>query len=96
MSKTYKATQILDRDIIQKINENDKVRHGQFVVEVDAITCAMGGDFIIEGTVKSFSHDHQYDIKYGEKIIWGPKRMVKGDLYDYLNGRNVIKEKDKP
>jgi len=93
--KTYKATQILDRDIIQKIKEEDKIRHGKFVVEVKDIICAMGGDFVIEGVVKSWSHEHYYDIKYGEKIIWGPKRMVKGNLYNYLNAKNIIKKKDK-
>lgn len=95
MPKTYKATQLQDRDAVQNLKEEDIIRHGSFVVQVDAITCAMGGDFCIEGTVKSWSYDHQYDVKYGEKIFWGPKRLVKGNLYDYLNAKNVIGMKDK-
>ena len=93
MSKTYKASQIQTRESVQNLKEEDRVRHGKFLVEVNAITCAMGGDFCIEGTVKSWSHEHQYDVKYGEKIFWGPKRMVNGGLYDYLNSKNIIKEK---
>lgn len=94
MSKTYKATQLRTRESVRDLKPGDIVKYGKFIVNVEEIVCAMGGDFCIEGIVKSWHHEHQYDVKYGEKIFWGPKCMVRGDLYDYLSRKKLVKLKE--
>jgi formylmethanofuran dehydrogenase subunit C len=93
MGKVYKASQINDREKVQKLKEGDIVVHGEFRVEVTQITCAMGGDMCVEGIVKSWLSNHQYKVYFGESVFWGPQRLVKGDLYDYLNARNIVEKK---
>lgn len=90
MSKNIKATQIRDKDKIQSLDKGDFVTHGKFKVEVNDTVCAMGGDWCIDGVVKSWLTDHQYNVKFGTRIFWGPKYIVEGDLYDYLNRRNIV------
>lgn len=90
---TIKATQLKNRDKVKELNEGDMVIHGSFKVEVLETVCAMGGDICIKGIVKSFVADHPYEVFYGEQIFWGPKRLVKGGLDDYLYNRKPIKKK---
>lgn len=85
---TVKATSIKERDEVRNVQKGDTVVFNNFKVEVDEVVCAMGGDMCISGTVKSWRHEHAYNLTYGQKVFWGPKGMS-NDLYAYLNGKFI-------
>ena len=87
-----KATSIKERDEVRTLNVGDIVIFNNFRVEVVEIICAMGGDMCISGIVKSWHYEHHIDVKYGERVFWGPKGVAK-DLYEYIF-KNFHKVKD--
>ena len=78
------AKQFKTGDDVQRINYNDTVRHGDFVVRVVSwAKCPDTKDILIVGVQTSYTSI--VTSKYQEKVIWGP-RGISHSIADYGRG----------
>ena len=89
------AEDLKTRDDVIALKPGDFVqaRKNGFMVKVDKIVCAMGGDMTIWGHVRSYMPHPYTDIIYGTPVIWGPKGICRDhDIYRYLNQKFVARQ----
>lgn len=79
---TINVYEIRDRIDALNIKNGDIVMHEDFILVIDMVQVAMGGDVLLCGNARGTNS--LYNVSPGEYLCWGPKGMAT-TLTEYLN-----------